>query len=56
MNSRQLVESYGITTGDLVTLTVQNMGDLTLTDLQYLLMHIELEISYREDTDQLGDK
>lgn len=53
MNSRTVLENYGLTTGDLVTLITYTLQDMTLTDLQYMLMHIELEIEYREDTGQI---
>lgn len=55
MNSRMILENYGLTTGDLVTLVVYTIQDMSVTDLRYMLMHIEMEIDYRENTGQLDD-
>lgn len=50
-----ILENYGLTTGDLVTLVVYTVQDMTATDLRYMLMHIDMEIDYRNDTGTLDD-
>lgn len=55
MQSRQILDSLGLSKKDLIDLSTQTMADWSLDDLQYLMLHIEMEINYREDMGLLDE-
>lgn len=50
MNSRKLLEDFGLTKDDLVDLALKHMSSMSKEDLLLLMAHADIEIQYRIDT------
>lgn len=56
MNSRTILEQTGLSIPDLLQLCTSSMAEWTLNDLQFMLMHCEMEIQYRQDFGLLSEE
>ena len=55
MNSRAILELYGLNHRELLNLVISLMPELSLEDLDLLLIQVEMEIQYREDNNLLDE-
>jgi len=55
MNSRAILELYGLNRRELLNLVISLMPELSLEDLDLLLIQVEMEIQYREDNNLLDE-
>jgi len=55
LSNQELLNQLGLTKKEVVDLVTIIISELSLIDLEYLLMNIELEIQYREDSKSLED-
>jgi hypothetical protein len=55
MTTRTELENLGITKKDLVDLLTLSLPELTLTDLEFLIINVEYELQYRADNNILDE-
>ena len=55
MNSRQVLEAYGMNKLEVVNLLVHILPELSLEELDYILMNVEQEFDYREQNGLIDD-
>ena len=55
MNSHQVLEAYGMNKLEVVNLLVHILPELSLEELDYILMNVEQEFDYREQNGLIDD-
>jgi len=55
MNSRQILQEVGLSQKDLVDLLIYTLPDLSLVELDYILMNVESEFDFREQAGLLDE-
>jgi hypothetical protein len=55
MNSRMILDTYGMDKKEAINILISILPELTLEELDEVLVNVELEFVYREEHNLLGE-